>query len=382
MNIVNKLYFWMLMLLSVWVTPAQAIMDGDGHDIFPITSIFYSTITVQGGSETLYSLQTASGIYVLAGAVNAPLFIGSGAGLTNISAAGIGAGLLGSGVIASSIAVDGVYTNAIANLAVTDAKINDVAGGKITGVGSIATNLIAAGSLGANVIASSVAVNSVYDGAITAVSGSKVSGDISGNAANITGNLAASQVAAGSLGAGVIASSIAVDGVYTNAIQDSAVTNAKLAGSIDPAKITGTAAILGANTFTGVQTYASGSSLAAAAGQAGVNVSTNIIVAGRAVYSNDGITSVADGATLDAERSTILVAGNPGPVTLSATSIASGISGQIVTLVGTDDAKKVKIPSGGNIKLTGDVSFKLGLNDVMVIGYYGTAWVEVQRIDN
>nr|MDA8130183.1 hypothetical protein [Elusimicrobiota bacterium] len=125
----------------------------------------------------------------------------TGVTATNVTAAGVQAGSLGASVIASSIAVNGVYTNAIQALAVTDAKINDVAGGKITGAGSIVADRIAAGSLGANVIASSIAVNAVQDGSIVGVSGSKVSGNISGNAANITGNLAASQVASGSLGA-------------------------------------------------------------------------------------------------------------------------------------------------------------------------------------
>ena len=37
-------------------------------------------------------------------------------------------------------------------------------------------------------------------------------------------------------------------------VDNSAITNAKLAGSIDPSKVTGTAAILGANTFSGTQT--------------------------------------------------------------------------------------------------------------------------------
>lgn len=60
-------------------------------------------------------------------------------------------------------------------------------------------------------------------------------------------------------------SSIAVDGVYTNAIADLAVTNGKLAGSIAPAKVTGTAAILGANSFTAAQSVIGGVTISSSA---------------------------------------------------------------------------------------------------------------------
>ena len=96
--------------------------------------------------------------------------------------------------------------------------------------GSVPAAAIAAGSLGASVVASSIAANTVTPLKVAA-----------GTYSNIT--LPAANVAAGALGANVIASSIAVG----------AVQNAALAGSIAPAKITGTAAILGANTFTGAQ---------------------------------------------------------------------------------------------------------------------------------
>ena len=146
------------------------------------------------------------------------IFQGSGAGLTAIPAASIAAGSLGSSVVASSIAANTVLPS-------------KVAAGTYTTITLPAAN-VAAGSLGANVIASSVAVGSVQDEAIVAVSGSKV-----------TAGVAAANIAAGSLPADVIVSSYAL----------ASIPNAALAGSIAPAKITGTAAILGANTFTGAQ---------------------------------------------------------------------------------------------------------------------------------
>ncbi|MEK7721003.1 MAG: hypothetical protein AAB359_01285, partial [Elusimicrobiota bacterium] len=102
--------------------PARAIMDGQGHDFFPVTAIFTSsasvlgeqgllvtyginagTITLTGGitassgtftqsGGTLYSLQTSSGINVLAGTVSAPFFAGNGAGITSLTATQVGLG--------------------------------------------------------------------------------------------------------------------------------------------------------------------------------------------------------------------------------------------------------------------------------------------------
>jgi len=60
--------------------------------------------------------------------------------------------------------------------------------------GSLPAASIAAGSLGASVIASSHAVGSVLDSAIVSLTGSKVTGNIPGNAAGITGTVNVSQV--------------------------------------------------------------------------------------------------------------------------------------------------------------------------------------------
>ncbi|MEK7721808.1 MAG: hypothetical protein AAB359_05410, partial [Elusimicrobiota bacterium] len=105
-------------LLCVSIMPARAIMDGQGHDFFPITAIFLSSASVLGGQgllvsyginagtitltggitassgtftqtgDTLYSLQTSSGINVMAGGVTAPYFAGSGAGLSGVATLG------------------------------------------------------------------------------------------------------------------------------------------------------------------------------------------------------------------------------------------------------------------------------------------------------
>lgn len=60
--------------------------------------------------------------------------------------------------------------------------------------GSLPAPSIAAGNLGASVVASSIAVGSVLNNSIVSVAGSKVTGDISGNAAGITGTVNVDQV--------------------------------------------------------------------------------------------------------------------------------------------------------------------------------------------
>lgn len=132
------------------------------------------------------------------------------------------------GTMTGALALTGVNGYITAASTVTALRF-DGSGAGLTAA-SVPAASIAAGSLGASVVASSIAANTVTPLKVAA-----------GTYSNI--NLPAANVAAGSLGASVIASSIAVG----------AVQNAALAGSIAPAKVTGTAAILGANTFTGAQ---------------------------------------------------------------------------------------------------------------------------------
>jgi len=98
-------------------------------------------------------------------------------------------------------------------------------------------------------------------------------------------SIGADDIAAGLLGADVIVSSVAVDAIESENIKDGEVSNDDLAGSIDATKITNTAAVLTANTFSGVQTYDSGSSITAAANIKGVIVSTSIIIGASATNS-------------------------------------------------------------------------------------------------
>ncbi len=58
------------------------------------------------------------------------------------------------------------------------------------------------------------------------------------------------------------------------------------------------------------------------------------------------------------------------------------VSGQIVTLQGTDNANTVTMTNSTGLLLAGTVPFTLSANDVMQLIYDGTAWVEVYRCDN
>ena len=64
----------------------------------------------------------------------------------------------------------------------------------VEATGNLPAARIAAGTLGTSVIASSIAVNAVQDASIVGVTGSKVSGNIPGNAVGITGTVNISQV--------------------------------------------------------------------------------------------------------------------------------------------------------------------------------------------
>ena len=127
-----------LILLAFGAPPAWGIMDGDGHDIFPVTAIFKSSATVLDSrgvgspsvnlapgvvvsSETSAALgagvRVSSNVYIV-GFSSAARYYGDGANLVNIS----------------SVAGGAVYTGALADLAVTDVKLaGSITPSKITG---------------------------------------------------------------------------------------------------------------------------------------------------------------------------------------------------------------------------------------------------------
>ncbi len=142
-------------------------------------------------------------------------------------------------------------------------------------------------------------------------SAAKYYGDGTGLTGITASQVPASGVQAGTLGANVIASSIAVNAItLSNQITDgiiadadvaagagiaygklslvNSVMNSDLAGAIAPGKITGTAAILGANTFTGAQTYGSGASITAAANMNEVQITTSLYITQGGITASSG----------------------------------------------------------------------------------------------
>lgn len=88
--------------------------------------------------------------------------------------------------------------------------------------------------------------------------------------------------------------------------------------------------------------------------------------------------SLAAGATLTPTKPVHKVVGNPGAVTLG--GIAAGAKdGQVLILVGTDDAKPVSLVHAGNLVLNGDIT--LGAYDVLRLAWdaTGSKWYELGR---
>ena len=396
-------------------SPARAIMNGSGQDIFPQTAVFYSSATIEGGGGLLvdFGIKAASAAFTssvtftgsgaggsifpsgspdvgggltvstnvyIVGFSSAAKYYGDGSALTGLGGSGssFNADMLDgldsldfvrkTGSVTETITGDKTFTGntVLGPLSVTGSS-TFTASMYITGIASFTTvdNIYIAGGAANQVLATNGPTGSLKWSAISAL-GDNLGSHIATTTLNMAGNSIVN-AASGTFSAGVTASSFTA-------------TGAGYYG--DGTNLTGVA-LLTANTFTGVQSYASGASITAAAGQSVVNISTSIVVAGKVIFPENGVTTVPDGSTLAAERATVRVIGGGGAVTLNGvTPVTTGTSGQVLVIVGNSDGSSVTIPAGGNIKLAGNVPFKLGLNDVLVIGYYGSSWVEVQRSDN
>jgi hypothetical protein len=175
--------------------------------------------------------------------------------------------------------------------------------------------------------------------------------------------VAAGAIAAGTLPADVIVSSIGVLAVNTaDQIAAGVIESGHLAGSIAASKITDTAAVLTANTFSGNQTLQA-----------------------KIVYEPAGSpTAVANAGTLTVDRAYMKVAGDAEAATLdTTTAITAGTAGQVVILQGTSATDTLTIPTGSNVKLSGAPTLiQLGLDDIIALLYDGSQWVELYRVVN
>jgi len=98
------------------------------------------------------------------------------------------------------------------------------------------------------------------------------------------------------------------------------------------------------------------------------------------ITAGTGINVAASNMSASAIDQVIFVAGNGGPVTITASpAIQAGtIIGQRMQLIGRDNTNTVTLQnSNGQLELNGDCT--LGLSDVLNLIYDGTAWVETSR---
>jgi hypothetical protein len=134
---------------------------------------------------------------------------GNAATASAVAAAGVQAGDLGTGVKVYDDSIDSVSGSKVSG---------NITGNAANISGNLAAAQVASGDLGTGV--------KVYDDSIDSVSGSKVSGNITGNAANISGNLATAQIASGDLGTGVKVYDDSIDGVSGSKVSGNITGNA------------------------------------------------------------------------------------------------------------------------------------------------------------
>jgi len=416
---------------------ASATIAGSGgllvnYGITAASAAFTSSVTLTGsgaggsifpsGSPAVGGGLTVSTNVYIVGFSSAAKYYGDGSALTGLGGSGssLNADLLDgldsldfvrkTGSVTETVTGAKTFTGntVLGPLSVTGSS-TFTASMYMTGVSSFTSvnNIYFAGGAANQVLATNGPTGSLKWTAVSAL-GDNLGNHVATTTLNMAGNSIVN-AASGTFSSGVTASSFTATGTGVNAVRLLLTNNVVISSEADATKGGGVnvstnmyivgyssaagyygdgtklagVALLTANTFTGVQSYASGASITAAAGQSVVNISTSIVVAGKAIFPENGVTSVPDGSTLAAERATVRVIGSGGAVTLNgATPVTAGTSGQMLVIVGNSDANTVMIPAGGNIKLAGNVPFKLGLNDVLVIGYYGSSWVEVQRSDN
>lgn len=204
------------------------------------TSVAYTGITGVPAALTnslVNTPNTANGLVQLNGTGKLPILDGSnltGVSATSVAAANVTAGTLPNTVVASTTGANSVNDNSI--VSVTGAKVTgNISGNAANITGNLPLTQLVAGTLPTTVVASTTSSNSVNDNSIVSVSGAKVTGNITGNAGSITGNINVTQLNAGTLPANVPASSTTANSVQDNAIV--AVSASKLTGQIPTAAL-------------------------------------------------------------------------------------------------------------------------------------------------
>jgi hypothetical protein len=163
---------------------------------------------------------------------------------------------------------------------------------------------------------------------------------------------------------------IADTAITTAKIADTAITDAKLAGSITPSKITGTAAVLGANTFTDGQTIAqtaanaaalliSGHSLTGSNAQSLLDLSGTWNTSGTPSAIKLNITDTASNASallmqLQTGGTNRFIVTKTGLCTIGSAAIAS--AGTVLNLVSSFGTSTLSVGGGGSLNLSAGLS--------------------------
>jgi len=336
-----------------------------------------------------------------------------------LPASQVASGQLGAQVIVSSIAVGSVQDSAIVSISAS----------KITGTPPVSAGSVGPGPLGNDVIASSVAIGSIYPDSVqlgtyvmditgnagtvsngvyetssypdpawlTSIAGSKVSGNIPGDAAGITGSLPPSQLAPGQLGAQVIASSVAVNKVYGAAILAGAVTDAKVlltTAAISSGRFGDDRILISTGAFYGG--FNAGSKLVQLDGAGALSIAGDIATAGKvgagttspnSKLSAGGaislpIIKVSSDYQITENDSTVLVDASLNSVAVTLPS-AAGITGRIYTVkfVDTSNGATLSAQAGETIdnspEWTDTPNMGIVAKDIAIVQSDGANWVVI-----
>lgn len=94
--------------------------------------------------------------------------------------------------------------------------------------------------------------------------------------------------------------------------------------------------------------------------------------------------SVTHSRAGDSRMFVMRVVGSGGPVTVVADPaiVTGGLSGDVLTLVGTATARPIKFVGGTYLQLQGGAAMVLGQDDCLTISFDGTVWREASRFKN
>ena len=317
-----------------------------------------STAATLGTSDDLYPTQKAVKTYVdgLVSAGATPDATSSVKGKIQL------AGDLTGNAGAPEVATAAIKTYKIADAAVTTAKINDA---------SVTTTKLADGSVATVKIADA----SVTDAKIVTVAGSKVTGDIAGNASNVTGTVAIANGGTGATTATAARSNLGLGNVDNTSDQNKPISSATQA-ALDLKENLGNksnATTLGTSddlypTQKAVKTYVDGQIVSNATPDATASVKGKIKLAGD-LTGNAGAPEVAANAITttklaDAAVTTAKVADasvtDTKIVGISGSKVSGNIVGNAANVTGT-----VAIANGGTGANTAAAAkTNLGLNNV------------------